>query len=142
LAAEGITVGQAFVVSSTPVGDERELAAVESPTLATLLLETNQESNNLYAEVLLRSLGTKVGGAGIRTVSTDSTAKKGLNLVKATLTELGIDPESYVLVDGSGYLVKTWSVQKRSHKPSNLWHKHLKRQLTGHLCLLLVLQVR
>jgi len=102
LAAEGITVGQAFVVSSTPVGDERELAAVESPTLATLLLETNQESNNLYAEVLLRSLGTKVGGAGIRTVSTDSTAKKGLNLVKATLTELGIDPESYVLVDGSG----------------------------------------
>jgi len=36
-----------------------ELAAVESPPLSQLLVETNQNSNNLYAE-LLRTLGALV----------------------------------------------------------------------------------
>jgi D-alanyl-D-alanine carboxypeptidase/D-alanyl-D-alanine-endopeptidase (penicillin-binding protein 4) len=34
----------------------RELAAIESPPLSQLLVETNQNSNNLYAEALLRIL--------------------------------------------------------------------------------------
>lgn len=96
LAAEGITVAQASVASSSHVGDERELAAVESPSLATLLMETNQQSNNLYAEVLLRSLGA------ISALQGQNSDEIGLSVVKQTLTEIGVDPESYVLVDGSG----------------------------------------
>lgn len=83
-----------------------ELAAVESLPLSQLLIETNQNSNNLYAEALLRtlaaealpSLGAKAGAPA----PTDSTPEMGLRLLKATLTKLGVDPAGYVLADGSG----------------------------------------
>ena len=93
LATEGISVGRASVVSKDGTAGERELAAVESPPLSVLLVEINQESNNLYAEALLRSLS-----AGANSDSADI----GLNEMKATLTALGVNPESYVLADGSG----------------------------------------
>jgi D-alanyl-D-alanine carboxypeptidase/D-alanyl-D-alanine-endopeptidase (penicillin-binding protein 4) len=60
LAAEGIPVQQ-FLVASASRNFNQELAAVESPPLAQLVKETNRESNNLYAEVLLRLLGKATG---------------------------------------------------------------------------------
>ena len=76
----------------------QELAFVLSPPLSELLVETNQESNNIYAEALLRILG-----AGVQLVpTTQSTAEIGLQNVKETLTALGVDPAGYVLADGSG----------------------------------------
>lgn len=107
LAAEGIKE-TADIRSSTQISKlinvelrgaaVTELAAVESPPLSELLVETNQNSNNLYAEALLRSLGAK---ASKITVS-NSTDEVGLRVVKATLTELGVDPAGYVMADGSG----------------------------------------
>ncbi len=73
-----------------------ELAAIESPPLSELLIETNQNSNNLYAEALLRTLGANSNP------SESTTAEVGLNAVKETLTKLGVDPSGYVLADGSG----------------------------------------
>lgn len=90
LALTGITVSPTPIdmpVSPPALGRERELVAVESPPLAELLKEVNQQSNNLYAEALLQTLG---GG------------EAGLTAVETTLTALGVDPESYVLADGSG----------------------------------------
>jgi D-alanyl-D-alanine carboxypeptidase/D-alanyl-D-alanine-endopeptidase (penicillin-binding protein 4) len=75
-----------------------EVATVESPPLSQLLIETNQNSNNLYAEALLRTLGAKADSLDNST----STADLGLGVVKATLTQLGVDPTSYVLADASG----------------------------------------
>lgn len=72
-----------------------ELAAVNSPPLSELLVETNQNSNNLYAEALLRTLGSRVS-------SPDSNSQKGLLAVKQALTTLGVDPTGFVLADGSG----------------------------------------
>lgn len=72
-----------------------ELAAINSPPLSQLLIETNQNSNNLYAEALLRTLGSRVN-------SSDSNSQKGLVAVKQALTTLGVDPTGYVLADGSG----------------------------------------
>jgi D-alanyl-D-alanine carboxypeptidase/D-alanyl-D-alanine-endopeptidase (penicillin-binding protein 4) len=66
-----------------------------------LLVETNQESNNLYAESLLRTLQASAKRSPDADANSDS-ADIGLNELKATLTELGVDPESYVLADGSG----------------------------------------
>ncbi|WP_445244389.1 D-alanyl-D-alanine carboxypeptidase/D-alanyl-D-alanine endopeptidase [Microcoleus sp. OTE_8_concoct_300] len=60
LAAEGIPVKQALVASVSR-NFNQELATVESPPLAELVRETNRESNNLYAEVLLRLLGKVTG---------------------------------------------------------------------------------
>lgn len=76
-----------------------ELAVVKSPPLSELLKETNQNSNNLYAEALLRVLGARLGKF---TTPTDTTLQMGLDVVKATLTQMGVDPSGYVLVDGSG----------------------------------------
>jgi serine-type D-Ala-D-Ala carboxypeptidase/endopeptidase (penicillin-binding protein 4) len=101
LALEGINVQRAAVVLNGATVGERELAAVESPPLSVLLAQVNQKSNNLYAEVLLRTLGM----SGKRSPSTNTnsdSAELGLNQFKATLTELGVGPEGYVSADGSG----------------------------------------
>ncbi len=97
LATEKITVAQAFV-SVAQRKNEQEIAAVESPPLSQLLAETNLNSNNLFAEASLRSLAVKK----LPTDPNQSSADAGLEVMKATLTQLGVDPKTYVLVDGSG----------------------------------------
>ncbi len=100
LAIEGMTVVQALVASNSQL-PAQELASVESPSLANLLIETNQNSNNLYAEAVLRVLGT-TNVEVLQATPLQDSAAMGLVAVKATLTELGVNPESYVLNDGSG----------------------------------------
>jgi D-alanyl-D-alanine carboxypeptidase/D-alanyl-D-alanine-endopeptidase (penicillin-binding protein 4) len=99
LVGQQIKVANAQVVSTNNINHGKELAAVESAPLASLLVETNQNSNNLYAEALLRLLGAT--NQELATNNQD-TAEIGLTTVKQTLTNLGVDPESYKLVDGSG----------------------------------------
>ncbi|WP_414529777.1 D-alanyl-D-alanine carboxypeptidase/D-alanyl-D-alanine-endopeptidase [Nodularia chucula] len=95
LVREGISVSQ--MSNGTGGNNEQEIAAVESPPLSELLMETNINSNNLYAEALLRTLAIKQPVENNQT-----TADAGLEVVKTTLTQLGVDPTSYILVDGSG----------------------------------------
>ncbi|MBG1265302.1 D-alanyl-D-alanine carboxypeptidase/D-alanyl-D-alanine endopeptidase [Nostoc sp. WHI] len=95
LATEKITLGQTLVVSSGV--NQEEIAFVESPPLSELLAETNLNSNNLYAEALLRALA----GEKPR-VKNQTSADVGLEVIKASLTQLGVDPANYILVDGSG----------------------------------------
>jgi D-alanyl-D-alanine carboxypeptidase/D-alanyl-D-alanine-endopeptidase (penicillin-binding protein 4) len=162
LALQGIRVEKASVVSKLDTTGEQELSAVESPPLSALIFETNQESNNLYAEVLLRtlqvsaqtsarayfptflsdldppksplkkgtltefsphpsrsplkgerskdealySLGGWEGSEGLKidpsTSPNSNSADIGLKQLKTTLTALGVDPDSYMVVDGSG----------------------------------------
>ncbi|MDB9525377.1 D-alanyl-D-alanine carboxypeptidase/D-alanyl-D-alanine-endopeptidase [Oscillatoria sp. CS-180] len=72
-----------------------ELAAATSPTLAELLIPTNQNSNNLYAEALLKQLGRQQVNA------TDAT-EAGIAATLAILRDLGLDPAEVVMFDGSG----------------------------------------
>jgi len=98
LAAEGIPVKQALVASAS--GNlNQELATVESPPLAELVRETNRESNNLYAEVLLRLLGKVTDKMPQQQ---EDTGEMGLKELKTALTQLGVNPNSYILADGSG----------------------------------------
>ena len=119
LAAEGIPVKQALVSSNFP-NYNQELATVESPPLAQLVKETNRESNNLYAEVLLRLLGKATGKMPVPQTVTgkmpvpqedltgkmplpqEDTSEIGLKELKTVLTQLGVNPNSYKLADGSG----------------------------------------
>jgi serine-type D-Ala-D-Ala carboxypeptidase/endopeptidase (penicillin-binding protein 4) len=110
LAAEGIAVKQALVASNSR-NFSQELANVESPPLAELVKETNRESNNVYAEVLLRLLGKETGkmpvpqeqDTGKMPVPQEQdTMEIGLKELKTTLTQLGINPNTYKLADGSG----------------------------------------
>jgi D-alanyl-D-alanine carboxypeptidase/D-alanyl-D-alanine-endopeptidase (penicillin-binding protein 4) len=76
-----------------------EVAAVESPTLNELVKEVNRQSNNLYAEVLLRTLGrTNLSHA----TSKSDTADLGLEMVSKKLAEIGVSPAYYRQADGSG----------------------------------------
>ena len=110
LAAEGIAVKQALVASNSR-SFTQELANIESPPLAELVKETNRESNNVYAEVLVRLLGKETGKmpvpqeqeTGKMPVSQEQdTMEIGLKELKTTLTQLGINPNTYKLADGSG----------------------------------------
>jgi serine-type D-Ala-D-Ala carboxypeptidase/endopeptidase (penicillin-binding protein 4) len=93
LIAQGISVAQSSIASSQSRAIGREIATIESPPLARLLVETNRESNNLYAEVLLRTLGVNSNG---------NFTEFGIKKVVENLTTLGVNPESYNLIDGSG----------------------------------------
>ncbi|MBH8563266.1 D-alanyl-D-alanine carboxypeptidase/D-alanyl-D-alanine-endopeptidase [Nostoc sp. CENA67] len=95
LATEKISLGQTLVFTGGT--NQQELAAVESPPLSELLMETNQNSNNLYAEALLRALAFQQPR-----VQNKSTVDIGLEALKASLTKLGVNSANYVLVDGSG----------------------------------------
>lgn len=76
---------------------DSEVASVLSPQLSNLLVDTNQSSENVYAEALLRQVGV-VGANPIPA----SPLRAGLDATKDALAILGLDPNSYVLVDGAG----------------------------------------
>ena len=92
LTQQGITVKQARVimVNARQAGEE-ELAMVESPSIKELLIEANQDSNNIYAEALLYTLGAN-----------SPTSVHSIDTAKKILTKLGVEPDSYFLYDGSG----------------------------------------
>ena len=98
LQANAIAVHQTLTASDPLPSSAIEIATVKSAPLAELTVETNRESNNLYAEVMLRTLG--VMGAN-EDLAADSRSA-GLQAMGATLTELGIAADQYRLVDGSG----------------------------------------
>jgi serine-type D-Ala-D-Ala carboxypeptidase/endopeptidase (penicillin-binding protein 4) len=81
----------------SPQPGETLIASVPFPSLGILAAETNQQSNNLYAETLLRLMGSKVSQP-----LAASTPDRGLWVLTQALTRLGVDSNSYQLVDGSG----------------------------------------
>lgn len=95
LIGEKIRLRETAVVSGGV--NQQELAFVESPLLSDLLMETNQNSNNLYAEALLRAL------VSLQPKKPDqTTVNAGLEVLKTSLTQLGVNSTGYALVDGSG----------------------------------------
>jgi serine-type D-Ala-D-Ala carboxypeptidase/endopeptidase (penicillin-binding protein 4) len=92
-----ITVGSSTLVRLSPApATDVELAAVESPPMSKLIFETNQESNNIYAEALLKTLGI------VQNPASPNATDSGIAAVRAALTQLGVNPNRYSMVDGSG----------------------------------------
>jgi len=84
----GIQVDQLEIVNNPSLNpQDKLLLEISSPTIPELIRETNQESHNLYAEALLNLIQEK----------SDS-----LDSLKNILQSLGIDPNGYLLKDGSG----------------------------------------
>ncbi len=77
----------------------QRIATHASPKLMHILAETNQESNNLYAEHLLRTLGVH-GYSGSE--YEPGSSKAGAAAMEPFLTRAGIDPASLRIADGSG----------------------------------------
>jgi len=97
-----------FVVQpvNTPLGNAGsariEIASMQSVPFSVVAAQTLKPSQNLYTEIILRTLGTVVPPA-VNTPNIDRTSESdGLEVVKTFLREAGINPSSLVLSDGSG----------------------------------------
>jgi D-alanyl-D-alanine carboxypeptidase/D-alanyl-D-alanine-endopeptidase (penicillin-binding protein 4) len=66
----------------------------ESPPLSEIVATINKVSQNLYAELLLRTLGAYTTGLGSK--------ETGAEVMKAFVARIGIDPARMGIADGSG----------------------------------------
>lgn len=91
LAQAGIIVTTGIVIDQADHNElERELMRIYSPPMQEIFTAINQESNNLYAEVIGKILAKKLD------LSTTTDA------IEVTLSKVDLDPNTYVLVDASG----------------------------------------
>ncbi len=92
LKAAGVTVPSSTSVFTGPTpSTAQSLATVHSPKISWLIKLTNTPSDNFFAEMLLKGIGARFGGAG-------STAA-GAAVVRSQLASFGVHPS---LNDGSG----------------------------------------
>jgi serine-type D-Ala-D-Ala carboxypeptidase/endopeptidase (penicillin-binding protein 4) len=70
------------------------LVQQRSPALPLILAQMNKESNNFFAEQVIRVLGLAMKGNG--------TLQSGLSVTSEFLTSLGISGKQFYLADGSG----------------------------------------
>ncbi|MEM9541812.1 MAG: D-alanyl-D-alanine carboxypeptidase/D-alanyl-D-alanine-endopeptidase [Cyanobacteria bacterium P01_E01_bin.42] len=90
LEIESIAIAQTQISDRPQIQKAKQpILAIESPPLELLIRETNQSSNNLYAEALLQLLG-------------EYSSSSPLEALEAALTALGVDSSGYRLADGSG----------------------------------------
>ena len=79
-----------------------EIASMQSVPFSLIAANTLKPSQNLYTEIILRTLGTVVLFP-VNPPSIDSTSETdGIEVVKKFLLEAGLNPSSLVLSDGSG----------------------------------------
>jgi D-alanyl-D-alanine carboxypeptidase/D-alanyl-D-alanine-endopeptidase (penicillin-binding protein 4) len=90
LKADGISPGHAAAREGAP-RDARVLATIESPPMATLVRLTNKDSDNFFAETLLKDIGQDASGRG--------TTSAGGKAVRSFAASLGARVQ---VVDGSG----------------------------------------
>jgi D-alanyl-D-alanine carboxypeptidase/D-alanyl-D-alanine-endopeptidase (penicillin-binding protein 4) len=81
----------------TQTDSQIEITSTLSPPLSIIAADTLKPSQNLYTELVLRTLG-KVAGSSSKITNDEA----GLEIVKAFLRQAGIDPSAIVLTDGSG----------------------------------------
>lgn len=95
----GMTIDSTQLVSDRHPINLPEIAVINSPPIGELIHETNQHSNNIYAEILLKLIGRTHPQYS---TSAEDTRALGIDIVKQRLTELGVNPQAYTLRDGSG----------------------------------------
>ena len=93
LSARGVTIGGEAVEGRAPAGTT-VVARAESPPMGEVLTEMLRESDNLTAELLVKELGHRFGGAG--------TTSAGIGVVRDTLAQAGLPVGQFASVDGSG----------------------------------------
>jgi serine-type D-Ala-D-Ala carboxypeptidase/endopeptidase (penicillin-binding protein 4) len=111
LASKGVTItGQSQMIDARgrgrlPLKVESlvEIASVQSPPLSVIAAQTLKPSQNLYTELLLRTLGRAAAPNGTISSPERTTADEGIEAVKTFLRGAGIEPRGQVVqADGSG----------------------------------------
>jgi D-alanyl-D-alanine carboxypeptidase/D-alanyl-D-alanine-endopeptidase (penicillin-binding protein 4) len=90
------------IIAAPPVAALTEVASLQSPPLSLIAAQTLKPSQNLYAELILRTLGKVVAAPATTANVTRTSEGAGIEVVKAFLREAGVAPPTLVLNDGSG----------------------------------------
>jgi D-alanyl-D-alanine carboxypeptidase/D-alanyl-D-alanine-endopeptidase (penicillin-binding protein 4) len=85
-----------------PESVRTEIANLQSPPFRVIAAQTLKPSQNLYTELILRTLGKSVPLTNPPANSVRTSEDAGLEVIKMFLRSAGIRPESLVLSDGSG----------------------------------------
>jgi len=93
LVRDGIWVAGEAARGQAPAGAV-QIASHTSPPLKVILARLNKPSDNLIAELLLKTLGAELRGRG--------TTSAGREVELEFLSEIGVDTEALSIVDGSG----------------------------------------
>jgi D-alanyl-D-alanine carboxypeptidase/D-alanyl-D-alanine-endopeptidase (penicillin-binding protein 4) len=83
----------------TPTTPLVEITRLESPPLSFIAAKTLKPSQNTYTETILRALGEQ---AGDKSNPKETSAERGLGVVRNFLLQAGIPPDSVIQSDGSG----------------------------------------
>jgi serine-type D-Ala-D-Ala carboxypeptidase/endopeptidase (penicillin-binding protein 4) len=89
-------------IALTNVPRPLELASMQSAPFSAIAAQTLKPSQNLYTELILRTLGTQVSLPTTLPSLTRTSEGAGIEVVKTFLREAGVNPSSLVLNDGSG----------------------------------------
>ncbi len=80
-----------------------EIASVQSPPLSVIAAQTMKPSQNLYTELLLRTLGKSAAPNPTISSPERTTVDEGIEAVKTFLRGAGVEPRGQVVqADGSG----------------------------------------
>jgi serine-type D-Ala-D-Ala carboxypeptidase/endopeptidase (penicillin-binding protein 4) len=88
--------------AQNPAANGNELAKLMSPPLSLIAANTLKPSQNLYTEIILRTLGETVSLPPTATPALLNSEDAGLEVVRGFLREAGVIADSVVLSDGSG----------------------------------------
>ena len=91
-------------ITGTPSPFQNEIASLQSPPFSIIAAQTLKPSQNLYTELILRTLGKVTPPPATTTTPNlaQTSEELGIEAVKAFLKTVGIRPEALNLDDGSG----------------------------------------
>lgn len=89
------------LTTSRPAGSI-EIASMQSPPLSLIAAQTLKPSQNLYTELILRTLGRVVPPTPGASDAARTSEEAGLEIVKTFLKEAGVNTSGLALTDGSG----------------------------------------
>lgn len=101
------TAGPALSMASAKAGTAPaglvELTNLQSPPLSVIAAHTLKPSQNLYTELILRTLGRVAAPSNSSRTDAERTSESnGVEVVRTFLREAGVDPSALALSDGSG----------------------------------------
>src|SRR5215217_6771584 len=104
LAQKGVTITGASRIGVSSNAAQNEIATLQSPPFSMIAAQTLKPSQNLYTELILRTLRKVAPPPPPATTSNlpQTSEELGLEAVKTFLKTVGLRPEELVLDDGSG----------------------------------------
>jgi serine-type D-Ala-D-Ala carboxypeptidase/endopeptidase (penicillin-binding protein 4) len=121
-----ITQPISMATAGTDVSGLVEVATLQSPPLSMVAAQTLKPSQNLYTELILRTLGKAVAPAPTSTpMRIDRTTEEaGIEIVRAFLTEAGVMASPLALNDGSGLSRNDMITAEASLQLLTYMHRH------------------